>query len=151
MKRSYIEVILILVLFAMFVVNSFFIVLFGANSYNNIVTDFKVQDEVRTSLSYVSTKIYQAAKRQDVSVETIDGIVCLNIKEIIDDKAYSTIIYFKDEAIYELLVASNNIDLNSASKVLEIKNFDISIDDNMIILDATNSLMQTSRLTISRQ
>ena len=143
MRRSYVvEILFTLVLFTLFVVGSFFILLSGANAYQKQVEEIQNVEELRLPLSYISTKLHQASK-DNVSIEIVDGINCLLIEEIIDNKTYVDMFYYQDGYLYETFSALDILSIKNGERVCAISNlimedrgedglyFEVTNDDNI--------------------
>lgn len=143
MRRSYVvEILFTLVLFTLFVVGSFFILLSGANAYQKQVEEIQNVEELRLPLSYISTKLHQASK-DNVSIEIVDGINCLLIKEVIDNKTYVDMFYYQDGYLYETFSALDILSIKNGERVCAISNlimedrgedglyFEVTNDDNI--------------------
>ena len=143
MRRSYVvEILFTLVLFTLFVVGSFFILLSGANAYQKQVEEIQNVEELRLPLSYISTKLHQANK-DNVSIEIVDGINCLLIEEVIDNKTYVDMFYYQDGYLYETFSALDLLSIKNGERVCAISNlimedrgedglyFEVTNDDNI--------------------
>lgn len=143
MRRSYVvEILFTLVLFTLFVVGSFFILLSGANAYQKQVEEIQNVEELRLPLSYISTKLHQASK-DNVSIEIVDGINCLLIEEVIDNKTYVDMFYYQDGYLYETFSALDILSIKNGERVCVISNlimedrgedglyFEVTNDDNI--------------------
>lgn len=143
MRRSYVvEILFTLVLFTLFVVGSFFILLSGANAYQKQVEEIQNIEELRLPLSYISTKLHQASK-DNVSIEIVDGINCLLIEEVIDNKTYVDMFYYQDGYLYETFSALDILSIKNGERVCAISNlimedrgedglyFEVTNDDNI--------------------
>ena len=143
MRRSYVvEILFTLVLFTLFVVGSFFILLSGAKAYQKQVEEIQNVEELRLPLSYISTKLHQASK-DNVSIEIVDGINCLLIEEVIDNKTYVDMFYYQDGYLYETFSALDILSIKNGERVCAISNlimedrgedglyFEVTNDDNI--------------------
>lgn len=143
MRRSYVvEVLFTLILFTIFVVGSFFILLGGANAYQAQIKDNEIVEEWRLPLSYFSTKLHQANK-DNVSIEVVDGVNCLIIEEVIDNKSYVDMIYYLDGYLYESYVLKDIMSIDNGSRICNIANIDMSMNDNIVkikIVDGNNDI-----------
>lgn len=148
MRRSYVvEILFTLILFTIFVVGSFFILLGGANAYQKQIVENSNIEQLRLPLSYISTKLHQADKDM-VSIEEIDGVVCLLIEEEIDGKAYVDLIYHQDGVLYESFTAKDIIGLDNGEKICTIKDFMIKEQDGRFYFEAINEQGQSRSLSM---
>lgn len=149
MRRSYVvEILFTLILFTIFVVGSFFILLGGANAYQKQIEENNNLEQLRLPLSYISTKLHQADKDM-VSIEEIDGVVCLLIEEEIDGKAYVDLIYHQDGSLYESFTAKDIIGLDNGEKICAIKDFMIKEQDGGFYFEAINEQGQRRSLSMT--
>lgn len=95
---SLISLILILGIFA---VSALFLVNIGVQVYKNIVIANNDNFELRTSLSYIATKVRQADGAGLVELRDVDGIRVLVLGEENEDGAFETYLYFWDGYLYE--------------------------------------------------
>ena len=128
-KNSLISVGFSLLLFLMFVVSSFFLLYYGANSYKKNLEKAQIKEKVEIPFAYVTTRIRQASG--SISIDTIDGIDVLVIE---NDSSY-TLIYYMDSYLYELMVSDyNDINLKGGTKIYSIDDFDVSYEDNCYVI-----------------
>lgn len=95
---SLISMVFILGIFA---VSALFLVNIGVQVYKNIVTANNDNFELRTSLSYVATKVRQADSAGMVELREMDGLRVLVLGEENEDGAFETYLYFWDGYLYE--------------------------------------------------
>ncbi len=149
MRISYVvELLFSLVLFTVFVIGAFFILLFGANAYQNMVNTQQYQDENQMAIAYLSTKVQQAPSADGIQVVEIDGVTCLVVEEVINDKAYSTVVYYQDGALWELFTASDRVDIANATKVLNVTQVEMSEENSGYRFEIENVLGQSHVLVL---
>ncbi len=95
---SLISMVFILGIFA---VSALFLVNIGVQVYKNIVTANNDNFELRTSLSYVATKVRQADSAGMVELREMDGLRVLVLGEENEEGAFETYLYFWDGYLYE--------------------------------------------------
>lgn len=76
MRRHTIDVLFSLSLFMVFVICSFFLLLFQINGYHNISED---KNSVYQASSYVKNMVRDYDRYQEISIEVIDGHECLRL------------------------------------------------------------------------
>ena len=139
-----------LVIIALFAISALVLMGAGLQVYKNVVLAANENFELRTSLSYVATKVRQADKSGMVSVRDIDGTTVLALGEDLDGEYYETYIYFMDGYLYELLQpADMEPELDFGFETMEIDAFTISQQDGTITLTAGNSAGETESLTVT--
>lgn len=146
MRRSYmVEILFNLLLFALFVFCSFIIVVSGARGYERIVTDASNSDENRIALSYLATKVRQAPSREAITIEKVDGVDCLLIRE----GYYQTLIYHSDQALYELYAREDaGLALSDAEMIVEVHDLMMDKKGDVFHFVATNGASETESLSI---
>ena len=128
-KNSLISVSFSLILFLMFVVGSFFLLYYGANSYKKNLEKAQIKENVEIPFAYITTRIRQASA--SISVITIED---KNVLVIENDNSY-TLIYYMDSYLYELMVSDyNDINLKGGTKIYSIDNFDVEYKDNLYLI-----------------
>lgn len=95
---SLISTILILGIFA---VSSLFLVDIGVQVYKNVVVANNDNFELRTSLSYVATRVRQADGEGMVYLEEIGGLNVLVLEEELEGEYYQTLVYYMDGWLFE--------------------------------------------------
>ncbi len=84
-----------------FAVAALFLVNIGVQVYKNIVVANNDNFELRTSLSYMATKVRQADAAGTVALREVDGVKVLVLGEENEDGAFETYLYFFDGYLYE--------------------------------------------------
>ena len=104
-------------LLLIFVIGSFFVLLFETRGYSKIQDTINQQESIYMPLSYIQTK---CKMNNDISIETIDNIECL----VFNQKEMKTYIYY-DEGKLKELYASNEYDasLKEGTELFEIDDF----------------------------
>lgn len=74
----------------------------GVGVYKNIVAENAQNYKLRTSLSYVATKVRQLDADNKIYIEKREGIDVLVMEQEIENEPYETLIYFYQGHIYEV-------------------------------------------------
>ncbi len=134
----------VLAVFGLFAVCSLFVVLFGANVYHKIVSDLDANNEVRTSISYVSNKV-RSADAGDVAVRTVDGRQVLVISRKYSGKEYSTYIYQYRGSLYELFTDAENQPVpGDGDKITALSGFSASKNGDRLTVSVTGQDSRTA-------
>ncbi len=150
MRMSYIvELLFSLLIFTVFVLGSFFILLFGANAYQSMVDSQLLQDENQMAIAYISTKIQQAPSSEAIELIDIDDVNCLVVEEVIDDVSYSSLVYYRDGALWELFTPTDRIDIEHATKVLEVTQVQMSKQNKGYYFEVMNAEGQIQELILN--
>ena len=100
-KTWMVSLISMVFILGIFAVSALFLVNIGVQVYKNIVTANNDNFELRTSLSYVATKVRQADSAGMVELREMDGLRVLVLGEENEDGAFETYLYFWDGYLYE--------------------------------------------------
>lgn len=127
----------ILSLLCIFIVGSLILMNVGVHVYKNIVESNGQNFRLRSSLSYVATKVRQYDKTDAICVEEKDGIQMLVLKEQIDGVEYETRIYSYDGALRELF-QEKGMEYKPADglEIMEIMDFQVEKDKNHLLFTA---------------
>lgn len=85
----------------MFAAAALFLVNIGVQVYKNVVTANNDNFELRTSLSYLATRVRQADAAGSVEIRDIDGVKVLVLGEESSEGSFETCLYFWDGYLYE--------------------------------------------------
>ena len=88
-------------LLGIFAVASLFLINIGVQVYKNVVIANNDNFELRTSLSYLATRVRQADQTGMVEIREEDGIKILVLGEENEDGEFETCLYFWDGFLYE--------------------------------------------------
>ena len=138
-----------IVIVALFAIAALVLLSAGMQVYQKVMLASNENFELRTSLSYVATKIRQYDASGMIDVKNIDGTDVLVLSEEYDGEMYDTMIYFMDGALCELMQAKEfEPELDFGFQTLEIDSFDIARNGNKITLTAGNASGDVESLTI---
>ncbi|MBO4414905.1 MAG: DUF4860 domain-containing protein [Lachnospiraceae bacterium] len=138
-----------IVLIALFAISALVLLAAGMQVYKNVVLASNENFELRTSLSYVATRIRQFDAADRVDVVNYDGMDTLVLSEEFDGDIYNTLIYYKNGYLCELTqVDGYEPDFDFGFETIEIDDFSIKKEGNFIILSATNASGDTETLKI---
>ena len=88
-------------LLGIFAVASLFLINIGVHVYKNVVIANNDNFELRTSLSYLATRVRQADQTGMVEIREEDGLKILVLGEENEDGEFETCLYFWDGFLYE--------------------------------------------------
>lgn len=88
-------------LLGIFAVASLFLINIGVQVYKNVVIANNDNFELRTSLSYLATRVRQADQTGMVEIREEDGLKILVLGEENEDGEFETYLYFWDGFLYE--------------------------------------------------
>lgn len=138
-RTGLVHLVSVLLIISIFAVSAMILVNVGAIIYKNIVENNLETFQIRTSLSYVKTKINQYDSIDGVQVVEKDGMKQLILREAIDSEIYNTIVYFYDGKLLEITHEEGaDFKPENGFTILAVNQFDISEKNGMIKLVATN-------------
>jgi hypothetical protein len=107
--------------------------------------------ELRTSLSYVATKIRQTDTVGYPKMEQKDGVDVLVLGEEIEGNMFETLIFHKDGSLYEIYQeAGAEYELEYGQETMEIEKFTMQLTNSgMVTLTAVNHTGDEESLTVS--
>ncbi|MBR4725716.1 MAG: DUF4860 domain-containing protein [Lachnospiraceae bacterium] len=142
------------VLIALFAISALVLLSAGMQVYKNVVLASNENFELRTSLSYVATRIRQFDASGSVDVVNLDGMNTLVLSENFEGDIYNTLIYYKNGYLCELTQADGyEPDFDFGFETIEIDDFSIEKQGNFIVLSAANASgdKETLKLTLRSQ
>ena len=139
-----------IIIIAFFAIAALVLLSAGTREYERIVLAANENFELRTSISFVATKIRQFDSAGSVSVEKIDGTDVLVLREEIDGDIYDTMVYYRNGYLCELMQAEGygEADLDFGFEAIEIDSFSITGDGRSITLTAGNAGGNSETLTV---
>lgn len=123
----------------------------GVRVYQNVVLANDNNFELRTSLSYVATKIRQTDTIGYPKMEQKDGVDVLILGEEIEGSMFETLIFHKDGSLYEIYQeAGSPYELDYGQETMEIEDFTMIMSNlGMVTLTAVNKAGDEESLTVS--
>ena len=101
-KKAFMAALISMVfLLGIFAVASLFLINIGVQVYKNVVIANNDNFELRTSLSYLATRVRQADQTGMVEIREEDGLKILVLGEENEDGEFETCLYFWDGFLYE--------------------------------------------------
>ena len=128
-KNHIVEVAFSFVLFMMFVLGSFWMLLYGARGYKNGIEKEDIREKTEIPFAYITTRIRQAS-----SIEIEENTI------LIQNENNITCIYALDDGLYELTVEDkDHIDYSSGTKIYDIDSFEVSKDEDLYVVKLNGS------------
>ena len=138
----------LLALLFIFIIGSLVLMNVGVRVYKNIVVNNGENYRLRTSLSYLATKIRQSDEVGAVSVTEEDGVPVLLLKEKLDSGDYRTMLYCYDGHLRELFQEEGmEYKLEDGMEIVDLNRMEIEQQENRIVLTAVDGEEQ-ERLVI---
>lgn len=138
----------ILVLFA---IMALVLINVGVRVYKNVVLANNDNFELRTSLSFLATRVRQSDVSGMVDVKEFNGSNALVLSEDFDGDFFDTVIFFEDGKVYELsMLRGYEVDPDAAFEIMELGNLKIDKpDDNTIHFTAENNGGDSEELNVT--
>ena len=96
MKKNNLTGVLVLLVFAVFMVSVLFVLLTGADVVQKLTDRDQKSYQQRTAVQHVTMRVRQADREDMVEVRQIDGQDVLVLAEIIEGYRYETLVYCAD-------------------------------------------------------
>lgn len=127
MKKSNMGFLLVLLVFALFMVSALLVLLTGADVVQGITERDQASYEQRTAVQYLATRVRQADEVGAISVCATEIGDRLVLSETIDGLPYETMIYCYDGYLRELFCVSGNaFDAAFGEKILPAECFRVT-------------------------
>ncbi len=101
-SHTSLDFIFILALLCFFAFGALMAVILGSNAYNGIKADMDSNFEIRTPLSYISTKIRQSDMINSIQIINKEGIDALVLESVDNNEICQTWIYEYQGSLYEV-------------------------------------------------
>ena len=140
-RTKSIHTVCVLVVICIFAISALALLNVGIRVYKNITVGNLETFELRTSLSFVATRIRQADEAGNIHIDTKDGNNILVLEEEINGEWYETDLYHYDGVLYEFYHGKGeDYEIPSGMDVMKIDSFSFYMDDNgRIRLTAINA------------
>lgn len=120
-SRHIIDLIFPIALFFVFAASSLAVLILAANLYNSTTSQTQINDENRTSLSYITQKVRQNDDAGNITIASIEGVDCLTLSSDYNASRYNTYIYVLDGKLKELFVKEGiSVSLQSGKDIMDI-------------------------------
>jgi len=138
-EKGLVHTVCVLAVICMFGISAMMLGSVGASVYKNIAERNLNSFELRTSLSYVKTKINQYDEAGRIAVEERDGLKMLILSEEVQGEIFDTAVYFNKGKLYEITGARGmKFKPDDGFAILNVDSFDISENNGLIKLVTTD-------------
>lgn len=132
-RKAKITDLMALVVFAVFAMCILAVLLTGADVYKGLVSRGESSYAARTAAQYVTTRVRQTDRTEEISIEDFDGQDALVLREKIDETVYVTRVYCYDGYIRELFTPENgDFSPGDGEKVLEAEELSFELSEGML-------------------
>lgn len=142
-----------ILLLGIFAVGALLLLNVGVRVYKNIALNNAENYKLRTSLSYVATKLRQTDAQGCVSLEERQELPVLVLREMDGDLEMETLIYFYQGSLREVYqMAGANFRPDSGGVIVEAAEFSMTLGENgMVHMTAKNKNADQQSLQVFLQ
>ncbi len=127
-NQHMIDILFTLALFLVFAVLALFVVVLGANAYNDISRSSEENYNIRSSFVYLTEKIRQGDADGNVAVTSLAGSDAVVLTQEINNDNYQTWIYLADGTLNELFIREGTaFTPESGQEIMDLSGFDIEM------------------------
>ena len=138
-EKGLVHTVCVLAVICMFGISAMMLGSVGASVYKNIAERNLDSFELRTSLSYVKTKINQYDEVGKIAIEERDGIKMLILSEEVEGEIYDASVYFNKGKLYEITGERGmKFKPDDGFAILSVDSFEITEKDGLVKLVTTN-------------
>lgn len=124
MKKNNLTGVLVLLVFAVFMVCVLFVLLTGADVVQKLTDRDQKSYQQRTAVQYVTMRVHQADREGMVQVRRVDDQDVLVLAESIEGCPYETLVYYADGYLWEMFTeAGLTLPLEYGEKILPAAGF----------------------------
>lgn len=133
-KKHSMDSLFMIVLFAVFVFFLLVLLLFSAKAYQSAVDGTRENNELRTAMAYLTTKVHQHDAAEDVSIGEVDGLKALCLRDRIGEKDYTTYIFMDGTEMKELFTSTERTPIRELGTAFcDMERFDLSMDSQGVL------------------
>ena len=144
------DFIFILALLCVFAFGALMAVVLGSNTYKEIKDSMDSNYELRTPLSYISTKVRQHDDSNSIQIINKEGIDALVLENPDNGKICQTWIYQYENSLYEVyLDKGTEFSLADGLAIIPSYGLEFNLKDNLLHVEATDHQGKTRALSLS--
>lgn len=134
-KKHSIDVLFMFVLFAIFAVLSVLIIFIGSGVYGRITENKEINEQTRTTLSYITNKVRETDGEDNVFLMEKEGNQVLVLRHEYDDYSSDTWIYEYNSKLMEMTVdAGDEFELRFGDVLIDTSDVRFYIDEEKKLL-----------------
>ena len=150
MNHTSLDFIFILVLLCIFAFGSLMTVILGSNAYKGIKEDMDSNFELRTPLSYISTKIRQNDSIGSIQIINKEGTDALVLENPDNGEICQTWIYEYQGSLYEVYLKKGTpFNLEDGLDIIPSYGLDFKLEGNLLQIKAADHQGKTRSLSLS--
>lgn len=144
------DFVFILMLLCVFAFGALMSVILGANTYKGIKEDMDSNFELRTPLSYVSTKIRQNDEIDSIRIINKEGVDALVLEREDNGIPCQTWIYEYDKSLYEVYIEKGtDFELSDGLSIIPSYGLQFSLKDNLLTVTAKDHNGDSHHISLS--
>lgn len=148
-NKGKIDNLLVLILFGVFAICILSVLLTGAEVYQRLSARDQFSYDRRTAVQYLTTRVHQADRMDDVVVRRFEDQDALVFTEVIEDDTYETLVYCYDGYLRELfVVAGGHFMPEDGEKVLAAQGLSIRQDGQLLNMELTSPSGEVQTLNL---
>ena len=138
-------------LLGVFAISALLVTVFGANTYEKIVSASRKTNESTTALSYVREKIRQNDAAGCISVERLEDTDVLSLKSSVNGRSYITYVYYQDGMLRELYQQEGyDLPLSAGQGILKVHGLSMEqVSDSLLRFTAIDEDGSESEITVA--
>lgn len=146
-----IDIVFTLALLFVFAASALLVVLIGANVYKSTASSMNENFDMRTSITYISTKMHQNDTAGGVFVAKLDDVDALVLEQSFDEQVYQTWIYHYNGELREIFTEKGNtMHVSDGQAIMSVPVLKIEqTDDGMLKFTAVDSGGNQTSLVMS--
>ena len=147
-QRHSIDIIFSLSIFTVFVICSFLVLLFQAQSYRSIIEQGERIENLHTPLAYIREKIRSNDVSDSIHVTELNGLPVIEIENIEEETI--TYIYEYEDNLMELYV-SELVEplLESGTPLFDIKEFEVEQKEKQLYVSVENASGERNQIVLT--
>ncbi len=140
-EQHTIDILFTLALFLAFAVLALFVVVLGANAYNDISRSSDENYNIRSSFVYLTEKIRQGDAYGNVAVTSLSGSDALVLSQEINNDTYQTWIYLSNGKLNEIFIrAGTAFAPEAGQEIMDLSGFEIEVmDEGLFLMTLTDA------------
>ncbi|MDR2108679.1 MAG: DUF4860 domain-containing protein [Coriobacteriales bacterium] len=133
-KRRISDLVLVLVLFAIYAAGAMTLAVVGSNTYRHTTAVMQRDYDLRTGVLYLAEKIRQNDVGGGVRLDEVNGSEALVLTEQLTGKGYETWIFLHDGQLCEELIASGmRPDMAQAQRIMPMQSMHLALNSQGLL------------------
>lgn len=150
MKNNKYNTVFLVSLYFLFVFICISMLLLGAQVFEGISETIDGNYGIRTSLSYVSVKVRQSNRKDNIFIDELNGAKMLVLVDDDGLSVYETRIYHYDGALHEMYISQGvPFQLSDGVRLVDIETLDFDLTDGVMKITARTANGTSQSLSIA--